>query len=164
MMDRRNLLLMDTGPLWELVTYRAVFDLRFQRLRPRLQFVSTQLSYENLGRYIQSFQTKSTSSSVIVELPYRVRGTEPAGQERIWSLIYEEFRGMGMKEQAVSLLDMPIRLVGRYGPTDVSLLSLAQQQIESEPVVLTIDSELRSECLNAGIRAVQIHEITGGRT
>ena len=160
-MDRRKLLLIDTGPLRELITFQAVFHLGFQQLRNELRFVSVKLAYEAFSHYIGTFQTKSTTASVVAELHSWVRETAPPGRKDIWSLIYDEFRGMGMEEHLVKLLDMPVDLVARCGPTDVSLLKLAQRQIDSDPVILTIDRELRSECLNAKIRAVQIHEIVG---
>jgi hypothetical protein len=160
-MNRRKLLLIDTGPLRELITFRAVFNLGFERLRKDLLFVSDVLSYETFGQYIGSFQTKSTTASVIVELDRWIRKTHSAGREQIWSLIYDEFRGMRMEEQIVKLLDMPMELVTRCGPTDVSLLTLALQQFDSEPVVLTIDRELVSECSNARIHTIQIQEIIG---
>jgi rRNA-processing protein FCF1 len=144
-----------------LINFQAVFTLGFKSLREQLRFVSEKLPYEELGRYIGSFQNKSTTSSVILELDHWVRKTDRSGRMRIWSLIYEEFQRMGMAEQTVKLLDMPLDLVARCGPTDVGLLTLAQQQSVLDPVVLTIDQELRSECLRAEIRAVDIHEIIG---
>jgi len=160
-MDRRKLLLVDTGPLRELITFSAVFDLGFQSLRNQLHFISEKYSYEMFGHYIGSFQRKSTTAAVVVELDRWIRETHPAGREQIWALVYEEFDRMGMDEQMVRLLDMPLNLVARCGPADTSLLTLARQQADSDPVVLTIDRELWSECLNAQIRTKRINEILG---
>jgi len=97
----------------------------------------------------------------VVELDRWIRETHPARREQIWALVYEEFDRMGMDEQMVRLLEMPLNLVARYGPADISLLTLARQQADSDPVVLTIDRELWSECLNAQIRTKRINEILG---
>jgi hypothetical protein len=158
-MDSKKLLLIDTGPIRELIAYKAVFTLRFQQLRSDLKFVSEKVSYARFGKYVASFQKKGTTASVVAELNRWVRKTDPSGRKRIWSLIYDEFRDMGMEEQLVKLLDMPLDLVARCGPTDVSLLKLAQQQIDSDPVVLTIDQGLVSECWRAKIRTMHIQEI-----
>jgi hypothetical protein len=160
-MDGKKLLLIDTGPLRELINFQVVFTLGFDALRRHLQIVTERLPYERLGQYIGSFQNKSTTPSVILELDHWVRKTDRSGRKQIWSLIYSEFQRMGMAEQTVKLLDMPVDLVARCGPTDVGLLTLAQQQFASNPVVLTIDRELRTECFNANIRVVQMHDVIG---
>lgn len=158
-MERRNLLLIDNGPLRELIHFQAVFTLNFSNLHKGLSFVSEKLPYDKLSSFIGSFQRKITTPYVILELGHWVRETKHAGRERIWSLVYEELQRMGLAEQMIKLLDMPRELVARYGPTDVSLLRLAQKYVNSDPVVLTIDQELWSECWKANIRAVHIHEI-----
>ena len=66
---------------------------------------------------------------------------------------------MDMAEEMVKLLDMSQDLVAQYGPTDASLLTLAQKHFDVDPVILTIDHDLCSECWNNKIRAVQIYEI-----
>jgi rRNA-processing protein FCF1 len=160
-MDRRKLLLIDTGPLRELITFMAVFGLGFQSLQNEIEFLFENLLFERFGHYIGSFQQKSTTSSVIVELYHWIRETNRSGRKQIWSLVYDEFARMGMEERSVKLLDMPMDMVARCGPADISLLTLAHQQVDSDPVVLTMDRELRSECLNAKIRVVHIHDILG---
>jgi hypothetical protein len=160
-MERKKLILLDTGPLRELITYQAVFRLRFRNLRKELQFIRESIPYEMLAAYLRSFQNVSTTPSVIAELGRWIQKTGASGQERLWSLVYDELRALGLEEQMVKLLDMPRELVARCGPADVSLLTLAREQLASEPVVLTIDWQLYAEGLNAQVRAVQIQEIIG---
>jgi len=158
-MDRRNLLLIDNGPLQELIHFQTVFTLGFYGLHKDLKFISERPPYDKLSNFIGSFQNKSTSSYVLLELGHWVRKTHRAGIKQIWSLIYDELQRMGMAEETVKLLDMPQELVARYGPTDVSLLTIAQQHLDLDPVVLTIDQDLSAECWNRNIRAIQIYQI-----
>jgi hypothetical protein len=55
-MDGGRLLILDTGPLRELVTFRAVFDLRFEKLRNQLIFLSHPLAYDRFSRFLASFR------------------------------------------------------------------------------------------------------------
>jgi hypothetical protein len=68
-------------------------------------------------------------------------------------LVYEEFRNMSMDEDVVRLLDMQPDFVARYGPTDVSLIEMARQNVDQKPVILTLDSQLHAECIRAQIRS-----------
>jgi hypothetical protein len=88
-----------------------------------------------------------------------IRETERTGQERLWNRVYEEFREMGMDEQVVKLLEMDIKLVARFGPTDVSLLEIARRNDNLNPLVLTLDRCLIGECVPAGFRAQHLKEL-----
>ncbi|HEY6348170.1 MAG TPA: hypothetical protein VI636_02050 [Candidatus Angelobacter sp.] len=103
----RRLLVLDTGPVQELVNYQAVHNLGFQGLRTGLKFFRDKEGYVRFARFIAAFHQKTTTTSVIVELHRWIQKTDKAGQPRIWSLVYDEFRGMGMQEEAIKLLEMP---------------------------------------------------------
>jgi len=60
---------------------------------------------------------------------------------------------MGMNEEVIKLLDMPIDVVAGHGPVDASLLELAKRHLNRNPVILTLDSHLHAECLKAQIRS-----------
>ncbi len=157
---RRELLILDTGPIWEFLLFRAVVEYSFQSLRPRLQYIRDKNSYDECSKFIATFQTRSTSASVVAELYQHIRQTEPGGHRRLWNLAYEEFRSMGMKEEAIHLLQMDLELVTRFGPVDVSLLELARSRQKDQPIILTVDSALCGECRKAGLRVIYIEEVT----
>ncbi len=157
----RELLLLDTGPIRELVLFHAVDHFGFERLRPSLRFIQDRDSYQRCGQFIDSFRRKTTSASVVVELYHWIRKTDPGGHERLWDRVYEEFERMGMGEEVVRLLEMDRRLVARLGPVDVSLLELARRYATHKPIVFTVDfSGLYQECRNAGLDVCYIREVT----
>jgi hypothetical protein len=157
-------LLLDTGPIRELVLFHAVEHLRFQSLRGELRFMRDRPSYRKCSQFIASFRRRVTSASVVVELYHWIRDTDRTGQERLWNRVYEEFEAMGMEEELVRLLDMDSRLVARLGPADVSLLELARRHVADKPVLLTAESRayagLYAACKNVGIDVYDIGRIT----
>lgn len=155
-----ELLILDTGPIRELVLFHAVDRFGFERLRNDLQFIKDRDSYERCGHFIASFRRKTTSASIVAELNYWIRRTDPNGQIKLWSRVYEEFRSMSMEEEAVTLVEMDLDSVARFGPVDVSLLKLAQRHADHNPLVLTTDSALRGECKRAGLGVSLLQEVT----
>ncbi len=155
----RQLLILDTGPIRELVTFYAVHEFGFERLRSELRVFQDRGAYQTCGKFIGTFRRKTTSASVVAELHTWIRDTDPGGQGRLWNRVYEEFREMGMDEEAVKLLEMDRDLVKRLGPVDVSLLALGRRHADHDPLVLTIDSELHGECKKAGLQVSLIQEI-----
>jgi hypothetical protein len=155
-----GILIVDTGPIWELVLYRAVEELRFSSLRRDLKYLVSHETYENCGSFLAGFGRKTTSASVVAELYRRIRHTEPrGGHPHLWKQVYEEFKSMGMGEDVVKLLDMDVDLVTKYGPTDVSLLEIARRNLTKRPVVLTLDRQLHAECKKAQIRSELLIEV-----
>ena len=80
-----RLLVLDTGPIRELVLFHAVHEFRFERLRRELTFITHHLEYAQCGRFIASFQRKVTTASVVAELHSWIRDTDPAGRARLWN-------------------------------------------------------------------------------
>jgi hypothetical protein len=164
--DKRELLIFDTGPIREMVTFHAVEQYGFERLREDLRLVRDPQCYGQCSKFIASFRRKTTSASVVAELNYWIRNTERAGQERLWNRIYEEFREMGMDEEVVKLVQMVsaggmgLALLTRLGPVDVSLMELARLHAKEDPTLLTTDDPLCSECERAGLRASHLRDVT----
>jgi hypothetical protein len=161
-------LILDTGPIRELVAYHAVHQFRFERLRSELKHFDSPESYRNCTSFLALFQKKITSASVVAELSWWIRDTDPGrsdrwnerlgGQIRLWGRVKEEFQNMGMEETMVRLLDMDIELVAKCGPTDVSLLGIAQLKNRQHPTILTLDDRLRAECRKAQIPSASLLE------
>ena len=157
--DRRDLLILDTGPIRELILHHAVFDFRFEGLRRDLGWLTTPASYHRCSQFIASFKRKMTSASVVSELNNWIRKTEKHGRARLWRRAYDEFRNMEMNEEVIPLAAMNIDMVTRFGPVDASLIELARQHQPEYPLVLTVDSELSGQCLNAGFRVRLLGEL-----
>jgi len=149
----------DTGPIWELILYRAVKELGFTGLRPKLTYFVNSEAYENCGSFLSSFRKKTTSASVVAQLHTFIRGTDRPGQRQLWTQVYDEFEKMGMSEDLVRLLDMDLDLITQHGPTDVSLIEIARRNLSQRPVILTLDNPLHSECRKAGIRSELLIEV-----
>lgn len=158
-----RVLILDTGPLWELILYSAVHELHFKRLEPELRFVRTTLEYERLKKFISAFVIKTTTPHVVAEISRKTRETERKGHARIWRLVYEEFEGLRIDEKLVKLLGMPQDLVAKIGAVDVSLRQVGLGFVSEDPLVLSVDSALVSECQRQGIQARLLFEITTGR-
>ncbi len=155
----RKLLILDTGPIRELVLFHAVDEYGFESLRPDLKYILDRDSYIRCTKFIGSFCNKTTSASVVAELNYWIRETERTGKEKLWNRVYEEFRGMRIDEQVVKLLKMDIRQVTTFGPVDVSLLEIARTNRKLSPLVLTVDGPLHRECKLARFRTKHLLEI-----
>jgi hypothetical protein len=164
--DKRKLLILDTGPIREMVTFRAVELYGFERLRDDLQLIRDTDSYGRCSRFIASFTRKTTSASVVAELNYWIRKTEPSGQERLWIRVYEEFREMAMDEEVVRLVEMAslgetgLALLTRLGPVDVSLMGLVRLHAKDGPLLLTTDDALCRECERARVHASHLRDVT----
>ena len=152
-MDSRRIVILDTGPLWELVLYQAVTQLGFVSLRRNLTHFVSPEAYSNCGSFLAAFGQRVTSASVVAELYRHIRKTEPRGHSQLWKQVYEEFERMGMDEHVVKLLEMAPDLVTLYGPTDASLIEIAQRNIRQTPVILTLDNRLHAECKRSQIRS-----------
>jgi len=151
--------IIDTGPIRELITYHAVYGFGFDRLRADLKHLVTAEAYENCGRFLTSFRKRITSASVVAELYLWIRYTDRTGQKRLWERAREEFENMGIEENVVPFLDMDLDLVAKYGPTDVSLIEIARRNLPHKPVILTLDSHLYSECWKAQIDSSLLREV-----
>ena len=148
----RDLLIIDTGPIRELILFHAVYDLGFQSLRPQLRPYFDRRAYKQLSRFLGLFRERTTSASVVAELYRWIQGLpDPSGHQQLWERIYQEFRNMGLNEEVVRLIDMPISIVAEHGPVDASLLELARRHLSRNPAILTVDSWLARECGRAGV-------------
>jgi hypothetical protein len=157
--DKRDLLILDTGPIRELILHHAVFHFGFEKLRDDLQWLTTQASYSRCSQFIHSFRRRTTSASVVSELNYWIRETDERGQARLWHRAYDEFRGMEVNEEVVPLAAMDIEMVTRFGPVDASLIELARQHQKERPVVLTIDRGVHGQCQKAGFGVRLLQEL-----
>jgi hypothetical protein len=164
--EKHELLILDTGPIREMVTFHAVEQYRFERLRGDLQLIKDPDSYGRCSKFIESFMRKTTSASVVAELHYWIRNTEDRGQGRLWNRVFEEFREMGMDEEVVKLVEMAsggevsLAFLTRLGPVDLSLMELARRHAREGARVLTTDDPLCRECERAGLHASHLREVT----
>lgn len=159
MISGQTVLIFDTGPLWELVLYSAVHDLRFAALENELRHLKNRSSYHNLSAFVARFPKKTTTPHVVAEISSWVIRTEQKGQSAIWGVVYREFSSMGMDEGVLKLLEMPQELVTDFGAVDVSVLKLASSLARMRPTVLSIDSALIAECKRAGVDAKDLWEV-----
>jgi hypothetical protein len=157
--DGWQILIMDTGPLWELVLYSAVNELGFIRLKPELRHLRDHASYQRLSAFIARFGRKTTSTYVVAEISAWVSRTEKSGHANIWRLVYDEFASMGMEESILTLLELPIDIVAAKGAVDASVLELGIRLATQKPKVLTIDSPLIAECRRNGLRAFDLWQV-----
>jgi hypothetical protein len=154
-----QVLIFDTGPLWELVLYSAVHTLHFESLKRELRHLQSDSSYERLSEFIAGFQKKTTTPHVVAEISSKIVRTERKGQSAIWGVVYNEFLSMRMDEDLLRLLEMPQELVADIGAVDVSVLKLSLSLGHPKPVVISIDETLIAECERAGVTAKNLWEV-----
>lgn len=154
-----RLLILDTGPIREIVIHKAVFDLKFRSLSSSLTWLKTQDSYSHLSLFISRFRQKFVTCGTVVELHKFIQDTPREGRRDLWGLVCDEFRAMDVNEQIIRLLNLKIENLARLGPVDTSVLELAHVHKAVSPVVLTIDSALQRECRQAGVHAKHLDDV-----
>ena len=166
---KERFLILDTGPIREMVTFHAVEQYGFEGLRGELQFIRDSESYALCSKFIASFLRKTTSASVVAELNYWIQRTDRTGRVRLWNRVHEEFREMGMDEEVVKLLEMAsgeevsLALLTRLGPVDLSLMHLARRHGKEGALLLTSDRPLCTECAQAGVHVVHLQDVISTR-
>lgn len=156
MKKTHHILILDTGPLWELVLYRAVNELGFEKLRPELSHLRTLSDYQRLSEFIAAFSRKITTPQVVAEISAKIVRTEERGHGDLWGIIFNEFVSMGMDEALIKLLEMAPEDVAKYHAVDVSLLKLGESYDAGAPVVLSIDASLITRCGRSGVKALDL--------
>ncbi|MGH9434153.1 MAG: hypothetical protein ACRD3T_21705 [Terriglobia bacterium] len=158
---RDRLLILDTGVIREIVTFRAVDEFHFERMRTDLKFIKDQRGYEACTLFFGQFRRKTTTASMVAELHYWLRATDQNGLLHLWDIVYSEFQRLTMDEEVIKLLNMNLNLVARssLGPVDVSLIEIARRHSAEGALILTVDSELYEECRRAALSAKHLSEI-----
>ena len=152
-------LILDTGPLWELVLYSAVHDLGYASLDPDLKYLRSRERYDRLTAFIAQFGNRVTTPHVVAEISAWTIRKIQFGRDRFWKVIYSEFRRMGMDENTLTLLSMPEDLVISLGAVDVSVVKVASALGPGNSTVLSIDGSLISECKRARLPTQHLLEI-----
>ncbi len=158
-MAESKFLLLDTGPLRELILYSAVENLGFARRRREIQFLQTEGRYQNLSAFISGFRKRTTTPHVVSEMSSWILRTFESGRANIWRLVFDEFTRMQMDEQTIELLRMPCESVIRLGATDSGLLEAASELGAWSTTVLSIDHALVAECRGAGLQALHLRDV-----
>jgi|SRR5208282_6107653 len=158
-MAESKILLLDTGPLRELVLYSAVENLGFASLKKEMQFLQTKNRYENLAGFISNFRQRKTTPHVVSEMSSWILRTFESGRANIWRLVFEEFTRMHMDEQTIELVRMPCESVIKLGATDTGLLEAASELGAWSTTVLSIDHALIAECRGAGLHALHLRDV-----
>lgn len=158
----RNVLIFDTGPLRELILYEAVHTLGFKRLATGLTYLRSDTDRDRLSQFISSFQSRTTTPQVVAEISDWIIRTISHGRADFWTVVYREFRGMGMDERLIKLLEMPRDHVAKLGAVDTSLLTLGSSFEAGTPVVLSVDGSLVTKCKQAGVAALDLWEVIAG--
>jgi hypothetical protein len=154
-----QLLVFDTGPLWELILYSAVHNLRFGLLERELRYLTKPAYHNRLTEFIQRFPHRATSSQVISEIGAWILRTRKPGHTDVWRIVYDEFSSMAMDEESIKLVEMRLGLVADKGIADASVLHLGLRFAERRPQILTIDAGLVADCKRNGLNAVHLWEV-----
>lgn len=158
-MVESEILLLDTGPLRELILYAAVENLGFASQERNLQFLHSEGRYKNLAAFISNFKERFTTPHVISEISTWIVRNFDTGRSDIWRLVFDEFRRMRMNEETFELLKMPVELVSQIGAADVGLVKIASRLAPRASTILSIDGALIAKCKDAGLQAMHLWEV-----
>jgi predicted nucleic acid-binding protein len=159
---RRELLILDTGPIREFVLFNAVYSDGFESLRSELRFFHDEAAVQKYQLFVRSFVRRVTSASVVAELHNWIKHKRDA--KSLWKQAYEDFRERKIAEEVAPLLTMDIDLVASVGPVDASLIAIALQSQQQKPAILTIDDELLGRCSSPGIDVFHIWDVLANET
>lgn len=164
-MAAREWYILDTGPLLELlvIRYQESFGAKWPDPHFQIHSLVTSADVSMFTAFLAGARGRlRTTAGVVAEMNRTVQEARkfggPAVPARFWSLAREEFRQLQVDERLVRLLDMQSRSLSEFGPTDASLLALADAEDTPKPcTVLTGDSDFFRRCGSARV------EMLGGR-
>jgi hypothetical protein len=162
-----NQVILDTGPLLDLLLYRYWRDqgrpVDESRLLCRKQF---NVSPEDLSRFLGNCTTLIFVPGVFVEIgrlareEFRVsaRRARETALSLFWRSTIRELRFMGVDERWARFLLLDGRHVEELGPTDASLVRCAKDASERAPI-LTHDEPLWRLCHKESVPCMVTSEI-----
>jgi hypothetical protein len=153
-------LIFDTGPLRELFLFQAVHDYKLSRLGNLLKHVKTRIQFRKLTDYIERFNTKTTTPLVVAEISYWIGEAEkrtPPGA--VWAIAFEQFLQMHIDERLIKLLEMPRKVVERFGATDARVLQLGLSMLPERPAILTVERPMLGVCQRHQLEAIHIESV-----
>jgi len=154
-----QVLIIDTGPLWELVLYSAVHELGFTRLSSDIVHLRDRDAFQKLTEFIARFRTRTTSPHVVAEISRHLQTTQKKGHLNLWEITCRQFSAMGLDEKLVKLLEMPSELLGQFGAVDTGLLQLGINVISAKPCLLTTDAPLLAEFYRSKLPGIHLQSI-----
>jgi len=161
-------LILDTGPLLDLLLYRFWSEqgrsIDENRLMCRKKF---NVSPEQISRFLVRYQSIIVMPGVFVEVGRLARGQlgQSTGQSRelplapFWRIVTRELHQMGVEERWVSFLSLDHTLLEQFGPTDAALMHCAQETGEERAPILTHDQPLYGRCRRQQISCILTSEI-----
>lgn len=158
---RPKTLVFDTGPLWELILYRAMEEGFRQGLKR--QFLREKTHYERVASFLDTFPRKTTTAHVVAEISGHIKRKVDHRKEDIWKIVFAEFEGMRMGEHLIKLLDMREQVIEiDQDAVDASVLQLGLDLREENPTVFTTENTLVNQCKSVRLPVTHIYEAIWG--
>jgi hypothetical protein len=155
---RSKTLIFDTGPLWELILYRAMEEGFHKGLKRH--FLKDKPDYEKFTRFLGGFPWKTTTAHVVAEISSHIKRGIDHRKRDFWKIPFEQFEGMRMGEHLIKLLDMRERILETdHDAVDASVLQLGLNLRADNPTIFTTEDSLAGRCRNAQIKVAHIHEV-----
>ena len=160
--------IIDTGPLFDLLLYRFWREqgrpIDENRLNCRKQF---NVSPEQISRFLGLCQGIIFVPGVFVEVGRLARDElgRSAGQSRgmsltpFWRIAIRELQQMNADERWARFLSLDQTLIEEFGPTDAALIRCAEEMGEERVEILTHDEALRGRCLRLHVSCILTSEI-----
>jgi tetrahydromethanopterin S-methyltransferase subunit H len=106
---------------------------------------------EALRWYLDFAKPIRTSPHVIAEIHGLVKSRAKWKGARVgdfWRFAHDKLSSLGLQEELVRVEDMEVEALAEFGPTDASILTLANLTLAKKrrTVVLTEDPHLRGKC------------------
>lgn len=157
-MKKQEVLLLDTFPLVEYIFYCCWEQLPL----PRWEFIKKEikiLNSKNIADFRKFLKARQlyTTSEVITELQGHQRKLKFQDEHRqhrqFWSLFLGEFTKNHIREKYIEITDVPVAVIGEFGPTDASLLEIAKK---GKMTILLKDRQFAGYCNQHGIKTIDL--------
>jgi hypothetical protein len=110
--------------------------------------------------YLPLAKPITSSPEVIAEIHgLAIRHRPRLPLQGFWEFAQNELSQLGLDEVLVKLADMKTPLLSSLGPTDTSLLQIAQLPTSFRRLVFTEDAKLRDQCQEKEIEVLTVSEV-----
>lgn len=148
----------DTNILFDFLVWRFSTDAGGQIPPPLLTLVRSR-PLKELDWYLDAARPIQTSSQVVAEIHWLARSRARLRDRSLhsfWTLARQEFERLELAEYLVTMVEMDLEDLVKYGPADASVLRLA---IRRDAAVLTSDGPLGERCVEQEIRVLNYDRV-----
>ncbi|MEW6606323.1 MAG: hypothetical protein AB1414_02555 [bacterium] len=152
-------IIMDTGPLFDLLLANCWW--KYFRTFPteHLRYIRNERQYKNLRDYIFSIELILITPYVLAEINYQLRKIKDKDgiYNKFWKLTIELLKDNKFQEGVIKIVEIDLQALSNFGLTDAVLILLTGN---TRLPIFTGDSPLKNYCKVKGLDSLFIYDIT----